>query len=356
MYDIIIVGSGFYGSVYAHEATKRGLKCLVIDKRNHIGGNCYTEKIEGINVHRYGGHIFNTNSQRIWDYVNQFAEFEQYVHRVKVNYNNKIYSFPINLLTLYQLWGCSTPEDAQKLIKEKQIKKDPSNLKDWVEAELGEEIFEIFYKGYSEKQWMRDCSLIPAAVGKRLPIRFTYDDNYHDSKYCGIPKDGNYTQIFEKLLSGIEVQLNTDFNSVKDWRTLAKKLIYCGPIDEFFNYKYGPLEYRSLKFETKILYTDNFQGVAQMNYTQKDIPWTRSIEHKWFSPKQTEKTVLTYEYPDIWEPGKERYYPINNAINNSTYEKYKQEIPSDVEFCGRLGTYKYFDMDQIIGSALAKFS
>ena len=324
MYDYLIVGSGFFGSVYAHEATKRGSKCLVIDKRSHIGGNCFTKNIEGINVHMYGPHIFNTNSTKIWNYINQFCEFEQYVHRVKVNFKGKIYSFPINLLTLYQLWGCSTPEDARQKITEKQISSSGSNLKDWVVSELGEEIFEIFYKGYSEKQWMRPCEQIPASIGKRLPIRYDYNDAYHDTKYCGIPKDGNYTQIFEKLLDGIEVQLETDFKDL-DWKKLAKKLVYCGPIDELFNYKHGPLEYRSLSFKTEIKDTDNFQGVSQMNFTSVDVPWTRIVEHKWFSPKPTKKTVITYEYPESWDASKERFYPVGDQKNNDIYKKYKDE-------------------------------
>ena len=355
MYDYLIVGSGFFGSVFAHEATKRGAKCLVIDKRNHIGGNCFTQPIEGINVHVYGPHIFNTNNDKIWTYINQFCEFEQYVHRVKVNFKDKIYSFPINLFTLYQLWGCSTPNEAQQIILEKQIKGSGANLKDWVVSELGEEIFEIFYRGYSEKQWMRPCEQIPSTIGKRLPIRFDYNDAYHDTKYCGIPKNGNYTQIFEKLLDGIEVQLNTDFKSIGNWKNIAKKLVYCGPIDEFFNYKYGPLEYRSLEFKTEIKNTNNFQGVAQMNYTSIDVPWTRIVEHKWFSPKPTDKTVITYEFPQNWDEGKERFYPINNKENNSIFEKYKKDLNEDVIMGGRLGRFSYFDMDQIIAMALNHF-
>lgn len=356
MYDYLIVGSGLFGSVFAHEATKQGSKCLVIDKRAHIGGNCYTKQIEGINIHVYGPHIFNTNNTKIWNYINQFCEFEQYVHRVKVNFNNKIYSFPINLLTLYQLWGCSTPEEAQKLVLEKQIKNPScSNLKDWVLSELGEEIYETFYKGYSEKQWMRPCEEIPNAIGKRLPIRFDYNDAYHDTKYCGIPKDGNYTQIFEKLLEGIEVQLNTDFKNL-NWKSLAKKLVYCGPIDELLDYKYGPLEYRSLSFKTEIKNTDNFQGVSQMNYTSADVPWTRIIEHKWFSPKPNNKTVITYEYPESWDASKERFYPVNNQINNEIYQKYKNNLyDENIIIGGRLGRFMYYNMDQIIAMALAHF-
>ena len=350
-YDYLILGSGMFGSVFAYEATKSGKKCLVIDKRNHIGGNCYTHNINGIHCALYGIHIFNTNNESIWKYINQFCEFEQYIHKVKVNYKNLIYGFPVNLMTLYPLWGCVTPQDAENELDNRRITKDHCiNLQDWVISELGEEIFETFYKGYSEKQWMRDCTEIPASIGKRLPIRLNYDDNYHRSKYCGIPKDGNYTQIFEKMLDGCEVKLNTGFDH--NWRKYAKKLVYTGAIDEFFNYKYGPLEYRSLSFDTKVLPIENFQGVSQMNYTDRAIPWTRIIEHKWLSPKHNPNTVVTYEYPAAWTTDKERYYPVNNKETNEVYSKYKAEIPDDVVISGRLGAFKYLDMTDCVTMAL----
>lgn len=350
MYDYLIVGAGLFGSTFACEANKAGKKCLVIDKRTNLGGNCHTKTVEGINVHQYGGHIFNTNNKKIWDYINQFCEFEQYVHRVKVNYQNKIYSFPINLMTFNQLWGCKTPQEAQREIEKRKTFDGNNNLKNWIVSQVGEEIFEIFYKGYSEKQWMKDCSEIPSSVGKRIPIRFDFNDNYHKSTYCGIPKNGNYTQIFEKMLEGIEVKLNTPFEL--DWEKTAKKLIYTGPIDEFFNYKYGALTYRSLRFEHKLLNTDNFQGTSQINYTEKTIPWTRIIEHKWFSPKENQKTIITYEYPEQWEQGKERFYPVNNKETDLLFSKYVQEIPENATISGRLGLFKYLDMDAVIGLAL----
>jgi len=350
MYDFLIVGSGIFGSTFAYEANQAGKKCLVIDKRDHIGGNCYTKKMNGINVHVFGPHILNTNNKQIWDYINQFCEFEQYTHRVKVNYQDKIYSFPINLLTFNQLWGCKTPQEAQREIEKRKKYDGSNNLKNWIVSQVGEEIFEIFYKGYSEKQWMRDCSEIPASVGKRIPIRFDFNDNYHKSTYCGMPKGGNYTQIFEKMLSGIEVKLNTPLES--GWEKIAKKLIYTGPIDELFDYKYGPLDYRSLRFEHKVLATNNFQGTSQVNYTDKTVPWTRIIEHKWFSPKDTKETVITYEYPESWEQGKERYYPINNNETSALYGKYVQEIPKNIVVSGRLGLFKYLDVDAVLGLAL----
>ena len=351
MYDFVIAGSGLSGSVFAYEAAKKGKRCLVLERRNHIGGNCYTEQNEGIQCHMYGPHCFNTNNKYIWDYVNKIVQFEQYVHRVKVNYENKIYSFPINLMTLYQLWGCKNPALAADELERRKVNiKNPSNLKEWALSEVGEEIFEIFYKGYSEKQWMKDCAEIPASVGRRLPIRMTFDDNYHNSKYVGMPTNGNYTQIFEKLLENAEVKLEATLDA--DWRRYGKQLVYTGAIDEFFNYQFGPLEYRSLKFEHLTLNTDNFQGTAQINYTSKDVPWTRIIEHKWFSPKKTDKTIITYEYPEAWEPGRERYYPVNNDQSFNLYQKYKELIPDDVTILGRLAGFKYLDMDTAISLAI----
>lgn len=351
MYDFVIAGSGLSGSVFAYEAAKKGKRCLVLERRNHIGGNCYTKLIENIHVHMHSVHIFNTNNEFIWQYVNKLVPFEQYVHRIKVNYDGKIYSFPINLMTLYQLWGCNNPSLAIEELEHRKVNiKNPSNLKEWVLSEVGEEIFEIFYKGYSEKQWMKDCTEIPASVGRRLPIRMTFDDNYHHSKYVGIPRNGNYTQIFEKLLADAEVKLETTLDA--DWRRYGKQLIYTGAIDELFNYQFGPLEYRSLRFENLTLNTDNFQGTAQVNYTSKNVPWTRIIEHKWFSPKKTDKTIITYEYPEAWEQGRERYYPVNNDATQKIYNKYKELIEDDVILIGRLSSYKYIDMDVAISLAI----
>lgn len=354
MYDLLIIGSGFYGSVIAHEAKKQGKSVLVIEKRSHIGGNCYTKETAKIQQHFYGPHLFNTNNKKIWNYVNQFANFEQYTHRTKVNYKGKLYSFPINLFTLYQLWGCTTPEEAKKLLEEKRVPiATPKNLEELIISQLGVEIFEIFYQGYSEKQWQTSCKNIPCEIGKRIPIRMTFDDRYHDTKYCGMPANGDYTAIFNQLLDGIEVQVNTDFYSLKsNWRTIAKKLIYTGAIDELFDYQFGELEYRSLKFETHVLDTDNFQGTANVNYTDRDVPYTRITEHKWFSPKKTKQTVITYEYPDNWQTGKERYYPINNKKNTQLYNKYLNLMPNDIIGGGRMFLYKYIDMDETVARAL----
>ena len=350
MYDYLIVGSGIYGSVYAHEKTKQGHKCLIIDQRNHIGGNCYTEKIENIQVHKYGPHIFNTNNLKIWQYVNNIIPFETYIHKVKVNYNGELFSMPINLNTFSELWGINTPKEAREEIEKLKIpKKNIISFEDYVLANLGQELFEIFYKGYTEKQWNKTCSELPASIAKRLPIRFIFDDRYHETTYSGIPANGNYTAIFEKLLDGIEVKLNEPYSPTQ----VAKNIVYTGPIDELFNYQFGPLEYRSLRWETKILDTDNFQGISQINYSDKEIPYTRSIEHKCFSPKVTEKTVVSYEYPEAWETGKERYYPVNNPDNDKIYKKYKMLAEqSNILVSGRLGLFKYLDMDAVVALAL----
>jgi UDP-galactopyranose mutase len=353
MYDYLVVGAGLYGSVFAHEMKKAGKSVLVIDRRTHIGGNCYTQEVAGIQQHVYGPHIFTTNNKHIWDYVNQFAHFEQYIHRVKANYKDKIYSFPINLMTLYQLWGCTTPEAAAVLLKEKQVPCDnPANLKDWLLAEVGEEIFHTFYEGYSSKVWRMDCDQIPCSVGKRVPIRLTYDDRYHDKRYSGIPKNGDYTQIFHGLLEGIEVKLGEDFIDLK-WQQIAKHLVYSGAIDELFDYCYGALDYRSLEFQSTIMETDNFQGVAQMNYTDEQVLYTRIIEHKWFSPKNTKQSIITKEFPVEWEIGRERYYPVINQHTQAIYNQYRKKAQSEnVIVGGRLGTFKYLDMDEVVAVAL----
>lgn len=349
MYDYIIVGAGMFGSVCAREITDAGYKCLVIDKRNHIGGNCYTEEVDGINVHVYGAHIFHTSSKEIWDYMNRFCTFNHYVNRPKVNYNGKIYSFPINLMTLNQIYGVNTPFEAEEMMKDKRINiAKPANLEEWILSQVGEEIYEIFIKGYTTKQWGRDPKLLPSSIIKRLPIRFTFDDNYFNDIYQGIPI-GGYTPIFEKLLKGIDVLLETDFFNVKDeMMNQCKKLIYTGPIDRFFDYKYGKLEYRSLRFENKIVRGD-FQGNAVVNYTSADVPFTRIIEHKHFEFNNAEKSIITYEYPSIeGDP----YYPVNDSNNNLMYNLYKKELGEKVIFGGRLADYKYYDMHQVVGSAL----
>lgn len=355
MYDYLVVGAGLVGSIFAFEAKKRGKKCLVIEKRNHFGGNLYCESRNQINIHKYGPHIFFTNNKKIWNYINNFCEFEQYVHRTKVNYKNKIYSFPINLLTLNQLWGVKTPEEAIIKLNEVKIKiQDPSNLKEFILSKAGWDIFSIFYEGYSKKQWGLDCENIPITIGQRIPIRLSFDDNYHDAIYTGMPIDGNYNPIFENLLNGIEVKLNTEFDK-KSWSKIAKKLVYCGAIDEFFDYKYGVLNYRSLRFEEKELQLENFQGCSQMNYTEEKIPHTRIIEHKWFTKnKNTSNTIISYEYPEKWEIGKERYYPIENEQNKNLYKKYLEcfDKIENVIGGGRMFNYKYMNMDAAIGNGL----
>ena len=356
MYDYIIIGSGIFGSVFAYEANKLGKKVLVLEKRNHIGGNCYTEKIENINVHKYGPHIFHTNDKRIWEYINQFADFNNFVNRPKVNYKNNIYSFPINLFTLYQLWGAKTPEEAkQKLEKVKILNNNPQNLEEWILSQVGEEIYEKFIKGYTTKQWGREPKYLPSSIIKRLPIRLTFDDNYFNDKYQGIPI-GGYTQIFEKMLNGIEVVTDVDFLKDKSYfENKAKKIVFTGKIDELYDYTYGQLEYRSLKFETKVLNGD-FQGNAVVNYTEQDIPYTRICEHKHFEFGDQEKTIITKEYPDIYDNTKVPYYPIGDSKNLELYGNYKLLTEKENRYIlgGRLSEYKYYDMHQIIGSALTK--
>jgi UDP-galactopyranose mutase len=354
MYDYLIIGSGMFGSIFAREMTDKGFKCLVIDKRNHIGGNCYTEEIEGINVHKYGPHIFHTSDDNVWEYINRFCTFNHYVHRPKVNYKGNIYSFPINLMTLYQLYNVTTPYDAKVMLNNvKHDIKTPKNLEEWILSNVGTEIYETFVKGYTTKQWGRDPKLLPSSIIRRLPIRLTFDDNYFFDKYQGIPI-GGYTRIFEKLLDGIEVRLNVDyFNDREYWNGQCKKIVYTGPIDRYYNYKFGELEYRSLEFKTEIKDIEDFQGVAIMNYTDTTPEYTRIVEHKHFEFGKQNKTIITTEYPrSIGEP----YYPVNDDINNSKYNQYKElmKIESNVIFGGRLTDYKYYDMHQVIASALKR--
>jgi UDP-galactopyranose mutase len=357
MYDYIIVGSGIFGSVFAHELNKLGKKVLILEKRNHIGGNCYTEKIENINVHKYGPHIFHTNDKRIWDYVNQFADFNNFVNRPKVNFEQNLYSFPINLFTLYQLWGVKTPQEAkQKLEQVKISNNNPKNLEEWILSQVGEEIYEKFIKGYTTKQWGKQPNELPSSIIKRLPIRLTFDDNYFNDRFQGIPI-GGYTQIFEKMLNGVELMTEVDFLKNKTYfENKAKKIVFTGKIDELYDYAYGQLEYRSLKFETQTLYGD-FQGNAVINYTQQNIPYTRICEHKHFEFGNQEKTVITKEFPDVYDNTKVPYYPIADDKNLEIYNKYKNLTEKQKRYIlgGRLAEYKYYDMHQIIASALVKF-
>ncbi|WP_294248288.1 UDP-galactopyranose mutase [uncultured Chryseobacterium sp.] len=358
-YDYLIVGSGLFGAVFAHEATKKGKKCLVIDKRDHPGGNIYCENIEGINVHKYGAHIFHTNDKGIWDYVNQFAEFNRYTNSPVANYNGKLYNLPFNMNTFYQMWGTKTPAEAQARIEEQKAEsgiKNPQNLEEQAISLVGKDIYEILIKEYTEKQWGRKATELPAFIIKRLPVRFTYDNNYFNDKYQGIPV-GGYNKIIDGLLDGIEVKLNVDFFEDREhWENLAENLVFTGKIDEYYEYCYGKLQYRSLRFENEILDEENFQGNAVVNYTSENEAYTRIIEHKHFEFGTQPKTVVTYEYPDEWSEGKESYYPINDDANSELYRKYKElaEKDGNVIFGGRLAEYKYYDMHQVIGSALTK--
>ena len=356
-YDYLIVGSGLFGSIFAYEANKKGKKCLVIDKRNHIGGNIYTEEIEGIQVHKYGAHIFHTSNKEIWDYIRQFAEFNRYTNSPVARYKDELYNLPFNMNTFNKIWGVITPEEAKKKIEEE--KKDanitePKNLEEQAISLVGKTIYEKLVKGYTQKQWGRDCKELPSFIIKRLPVRFIYDNNYFNDLYQGIPI-GGYTKIIEKMLEGIEVKLNTDFfENREEFENIAEKIVFTGPIDKFYNYRFGELEYRSLRFETEIKDIENYQGNAVVNYTEYEIPYTRIIEHKHFEYGNQEKTVITKEYPDKWVQGKEPYYPINNDKNNETYEKYKSlaEKENNIIFGGRLGEYKYYDMHKVIERAL----
>ncbi|WP_112179872.1 MULTISPECIES: UDP-galactopyranose mutase [Paraliobacillus] len=359
MYDYLIVGAGLFGSVFAYEAKKRGKKCLVIDKRNHIGGNVYTEQLEGINVHKYGAHIFHTNNKKIWEYVNEFAAFNRYTNSPLANYRGELYNLPFNMNTFNKLWGVVNPEEAKEKIEQQKVNTsatEPKNLEEQAISLVGTDIYEKLIKGYTEKQWGRSAKELPAFIIKRLPVRFTYDNNYFNDRYQGIPI-GGYTGIIEKMLEGIDVRLKIDFfKEREELESLADKIVYTGMIDQYYDYKYGVLEYRSLQFETSILEdTDNYQGNAVVNYTDKETPYTRIIEHKHFEFGTQDKTVITKEYPKEWKVGDEPYYPINDDKNNEIYKKYKQLTVNEknVIFGGRLATYKYYDMHQVIGSALA---
>ena len=359
-YDYLIVGSGLYGAVCAYELTKRGKKCLVIEKRSHIGGNVYTEEIEGINVHKYGAHIFHTSDKEVWDYINQFAEFNHFINAPVARYKNELYNLPFNMNTFTKLWpDVFTPQEAMDRIAEERKQgfvQEPKNLQEQAINLVGKTIFEKLIKGYTEKQWGKPCNELPAFIIKRLPVRFTFDNNYFNHRYQGIPI-GGYTKIFEKMLDGIEVKLNYDYFAHKqELQNCAKKIIYTGAIDQYFDYVYGALEYRSVRFETEILDLPNYQGNAAVNYTDKDVPYTRIIEHKHFEFGEQPKTVISKEYSSTWQVGDEPYYPINDEKNNALYQKYQALAKNEpnVIFGGRLGEYKYYDMHIVIKAALSK--
>ena len=357
MYDYLIVGAGLFGSIFAYEAKKRGKNCLVIDKRPHIGGNIYTKEVEGINVHEYGAHIFHTSNHEVWKYIQQFATFNRYTNSPIARYKDEIYNMPFNMNTFNKLWGVITPEQAKKKI-EQQIKEsgitDPKNLEEQAISLVGRDIYEKLVKGYTQKQWGRRCDELPSFIIKRLPVRFTYDNNYFNDLYQGIPI-GGYTQIIEKMLEGIDIRLNCNyFSNRKELETIANKIVFTGMIDQYYDYCFGVLEYRSLRFETEVLEMENYQGNAVVNYNEYEIPYTRIIEHKHFEYGETRKTVITREYPATWKIGDEPYYPMNDEKNNYLYEKYKAlaDKENKVIFGGRLGMYKYYDMHHIISEAL----
>lgn len=356
-YDYLIVGAGLFGAVFAYEAKKAGKTCLVIEKRSHIAGNIYTEEHEGIQVHRYGAHIFHTSNKKIWDYVNHFADFNNFVNSPIANFKGKLYNLPFNMNTFYAMWGVKSPEEAEAKIKQQRDEAaitNPKNLEEQAISLVGSDIYRILIKGYTEKQWGRPCSDLPASIIKRLPVRLTYDNNYFNDRYQGIPI-GGYTAMVEKMLDGIEVRLNTDYlENKQELDQLADKVIYTGPIDAFFNYCLGTLNYRSVRFETETLNQSSYQGVAVVNYTEREIPYTRIIEHKHFDFGNQEKTIISREYPSEWKVGEEPYYPINDSTNTNLYKKYKQlaEAEKNIIFGGRLGSYRYYDMDKVIAEAL----
>lgn len=357
-FDYLIVGAGLFGSVFAYEATQRGKKCLVIDKRNHIAGNIYTENIEGINVHKYGAHIFHTSDKAIWEYVNRFADFNNFINSPIASYKDELYNLPFNMNTFSKMWGIKTPAEAKAIIAGQIVNLnigEPKNLEEQALKLVGTDVYEKLIKGYTQKQWGRPCTELPAFIIKRLPLRFTYDNNYFNDRYQGIAI-GGYTQIIEKMLAGSDVKTDTDyFEFIKENPDIAEKTVFTGQIDEFFGYRYGALGYRSVRFENEILDTDNYQGNAVVNYTDREVPYTRIIEHKHFEFGKQEKTVISREYSAEWQQGIEPYYPINDEANNALYEKYKALAATrpDVIFGGRLGQYKYYDMDKVIAAALS---
>ena len=376
-YDYIIVGAGLYGAVFAHEMTAQGKKCLVLEKRNHIAGNIYTEEVAGIQVHKYGAHIFHTSDKEVWEYVNRFAEFNHYVNSPVARYKDELYNLPFNMNTFHQLWGVRTPAEAKARIEEQKryLKEqkaaafavsgnaengsgmqngEPQNLEEQALSLVGPDIYEKLIKGYTEKQWGRDCKELPAFIIRRLPLRFVYDNNYFNDRYQGIPM-GGYTQMVEKMLEGTEVKLNTDyFEFIKENPEIAEKIIFTGCIDEYYNFQFGPLKYRSVRFETEELPMESYQGNAVVNYTEREVPYTRIIEHKHFEFGKQPTTIISREYSSEWSVGKEPYYPVNDAENTALYAKYAAlaEKEGNVIFGGRLGAYKYYDMDKVIDAAL----
>ncbi|MEG9283803.1 MULTISPECIES: UDP-galactopyranose mutase [Aerococcus] len=361
-FDYLVVGAGPFGAIFAHEAKAKGKSVLVVEKRPNIGGNLYTEKIEGINVHKYGAHIFHTNNKKVWDYISQFAEFNRFTNSPVANYKGELYSLPFNMYTFNKMWDVTTPKEAALKIEEqrKEITEEPKNLEEQAISLVGRDIYNKLIRGYTEKQWGRPCKELPAFIIKRLPVRLTFDNNYFNALYQGIPI-GGYTKMIANILDGIEVRLNIDYlKHREELDKLANKVVYTGPIDAFFNFKLGTLEYRSVRFENELLDIPNYQGNAAVNYTDRETPWTRIIEHKWFefgkdeSGKDLSKTVISREYSSEWKPGDEPYYPVNDSKNNALYKEYKNlaDKTENVIFGGRLAEYKYYDMDQVIAAVL----
>lgn len=354
-YDFLIVGAGLFGAVCARELTDKGYKCKVIEKRPHIAGNIYTEKIEGIDVHVYGAHIFHTSDKSVWNYVNRFAEFNNYVNSPVANYKGELYNLPFNMNTFHQMWGVRTPKEAKTIIEtqRKEISGEPKNLEDQAISLVGRDVYEKLVKGYTEKQWGHKCSELPAFIIKRLPVRYTFDNNYFNDRYQGVPVEG-YTRMLENMLDGIDLECSTDYLKEREkYNAMADKVIFTGAIDEFYEYRLGSLEWRSMRFETEILDIDNFQGVAVVNYTEREVPYTRILEHKHFNFGTQEKTVITREYPKSWEMGDEPYYPVNDEKNSALYRQYAElaEAEEKVYLGGRLGSYQYYDMDKDILAA-----
>ena len=356
-YDYLIVGAGLFGAVFARQAMDSGKTCLVVERRDHIGGNIYTEEVEGVTVHRYGAHIFHTSSREVWNYVGRYAEFNHFINTPLANYEGKLYNLPFNMHTFYQMWGVTTPEEAKAIIAAQrgEITDTPTNLEEQAISLVGRDIYEKLVRGYTEKQWGRSCTDLPPFIIKRLPVRYTFDNNYFNDPYQGIPKDG-YTALVERLLEGAEVRLGVDYLVDREaLNALADTVLYTGPIDAYYDYCYGALEYRSLRFEHEIPDTDNYQGVAVVNYNERQVPYTRIIEHKHFAFGKGDKTVITREYPADWTPGAEPYYPVNDEKNQALYERYRllAEAEDKVLFGGRLGQYRYYDMDKVVAAALA---
>jgi UDP-galactopyranose mutase len=354
MYDYLVVGSGLYGAVYARSMAEKGRSVLILERKPHVGGNLYCHEQYGYHVHEHGPHIFHTSSKRIWNYVNQFADFSHYRHKVCANYKGKIFSLPFNLMTYYQMWGCTTPTEAQQILESQKVKiEHPSNLEELALSQIGPDLYHSFVYGYTKKQWGREPKLLPISILKRIPVRLTYNDNYYNDKYQGIPIEG-YTYLIEQLIDGIEVRCNENFDLKTNWRSIARKLVYSGSLDELYGYDEGVLEYRGLRFVHEI-HEGDFQGASQVNYTDEGIPYTRIVEHCHFTERpHVGKSVITYEYPVEWSPGCPRYYPINDHRNNAIHEKYMNRIrkEGDIVVGGRLGSFRYFDMDMVAAQAL----